>query len=163
VTPDGSQVSALARSSIHPFTYRGTLTGEVNAHVVDGHFDVTEPITGQLEVDLDSLRADDRHVEGEMQRRLDTQRYPRAKASVQRVTASGDDAYWLSGELALHGKTRPLEGKATVTLDGEKLHATGTLTIDLRDFGVKPPRLAMLRVRPEIEISIDLIAQLDGG
>jgi polyisoprenoid-binding protein YceI len=163
VVPDGSRLSALARSSLHPFSYRAPLLGEIEASVRDGAFDVTAPITGALQVDLDDLRGDDPRTDSELHRRLDTQRFPRARAAVQEVTPSGGDAYRLIGELTLRGQTRPLAGDATLTLDGDELHAVGSLTIDLRDFGIKPPSLLILRVHPEIEIAIDLVATLDGN
>lgn len=157
-----SQLTALARSTVHHFTYRAPLTGEIEAAVRDGGFDLGTPITGSLEVDLDSLRGDDPHTDGEMQRRLDTQRFPRARAKVHQVTSNGDDTYRLTGELTLRGTTKPLEGDATVTLTGDTLRAVGSLTVDLRSFNIKPPSLLILRVHPEIEVSIDLIAAVNG-
>jgi polyisoprenoid-binding protein YceI len=161
VIADGSLLTVSARSSIHQFSYRAPLTGEVEAEVRDGEFDLTTPIAGAIAVDLESLRGDDPRTDGEMHRRLDTQRFPRAKASVQHVAAHGPDTYRLTGELSLHGHTKPMEGDATVTIDGNQLHATGKLTIDLREFGIKPPSLLILRVHPTVEITIDLVATRD--
>jgi hypothetical protein len=160
VTPASSELRAFARSSVHEFTYRAPLTGSIEAAVVGSGFDVSGPITGALELDLESLHGTDPRADREMQRRLDTQRFPRARAAIQQVSASGDDAYRLAGELTLRGQTRPLEGDATVTLIGDQLHATGKITIDLRDFGIKPPSLLILRVHPEVQITIDLTATL---
>jgi polyisoprenoid-binding protein YceI len=161
VTANASQLRALARSTVHPFNYQAPVTGSVDANVRDGRFDVAAPITASFEVDLDDLQGDDPRADREMRRRLDVQRYPRAKASVHEVTWGDGDSYRLRGELSLHGKTRPLEGSATVTLVGDQLRAIGSLTIDIRDFGIKPPSLLVLRVHPEVEIAIDLIADLD--
>jgi polyisoprenoid-binding protein YceI len=160
VTASASQLRANARSTVHPFSYRAPVTGAVDASLRDGRFDTAAPITASLEIDLDTLRGDDALVDGEMRRRLDVQRYPRAKATVLDVSAGGGDVYRLRGELSLHGKTRPLEGDATVTLEGDQLRATGSITIDIREFGIKPPSLLIMRVHPEIEITIDLVADL---
>lgn len=161
MTAANSLLRANARSSVHTFTYTAPLTGEINAVVTDAGFDVSTPIDGVLEVDLDLLTGDDPRTDSEMHRRLDTQRFPRARACVRRVERRDGDRYWLSGELTLHGKTRPLEGDATVTLDGDRLHAVGALTLDLRSFGIKPPSLLLLRVHPDVHISIDLYASRD--
>lgn len=162
VAAGASQLSAFARSTVHPFGYSAPVTGEVDATVRDGRFDLTEPITASLEVDLHALSGNDPPLDGEMRRRLDVQRYPRAKAAVLTVTAGTEGSvYRLRGELSLHGKTRPLEGDATVTLDGDQLRATGSLLIDIREFGIKPPSLLIVRVHPEIEVTIDLVANLD--
>lgn len=160
VTASASELQARARSSVHPLSYRAPVTGAIDATVRDGRFDTTAPITAALEVDLDTLHGDDSLVDGEMRRRLDVQRYPRAKATVHDVTEGSGGVYRLRGELSLHGKTRPLEGDATVTLADDQLRATGSLTIDIREFGIKPPSLLIMRVHPEIEITIDLVAAL---
>jgi hypothetical protein len=55
-----------------------------------------------------------------------------------------------------------MSGQATVSLNDGRLRASGTLTIDVRDFGIKPPSLVLLRVHPEVEVTIDLVATLDG-
>jgi polyisoprenoid-binding protein YceI len=160
VASEGSELMANARSNVHPMTYRAPIRGSLEASVRDGRFDVDAPVTASLEVDLDDLHGDDPKTDREMRRRIDVQRYPRARAVVEHVSSDGGDLYRLSGELTIRGKTQPLEGNATVTLDGDRLHATGAVTIDIRDYGIKPPSLLLLRVHPEVEITIDLTADL---
>jgi polyisoprenoid-binding protein YceI len=161
VAAGASQMSAFARTTAHPFGYRAPITGAVEASLRDGDFDLDVPITAALEVDLDALEGDNPRVDGEMRRRLDIQRFPRVKATVLHVSAGAGDVYRLRGELTLHGKTRPMQGDAVVTLDGNQLHAKGALTIDIREFGIKPPNLLIVRVHPQIEVTIDLVADLE--
>jgi polyisoprenoid-binding protein YceI len=158
VVPEASQLIANARSSIHSFTYRAPLSGSIEATVTAGEFDLGTTITGSLEVDLDRLKGDDPHTDGEMHRRVDTHRYPKAKAAITQVTANGDDQFHLAGSLTLHGRTQPLEGDATVRLEGERIHAVGSIEVDVRDFEIKPPSLLILRVAPVVVIEIDLVA-----
>jgi polyisoprenoid-binding protein YceI len=160
VAAESSQLRAAARSTVHPISYQAPLTGAIDAAIRDGGFDVTTAITASLDVDLNALRGTDPLADAEMRRRLDVQRYPVAKATVTDVTSRGGDLYRLRGELSLHGKMRALEGDATVTLVGDRLHATGSLTIDIREFEIKPPSLLLVRVHPEVEITIDLVADL---
>lgn len=158
---DASRLVANARSSVHPITYRAPLTGHIDASVSDDHFDLSAPVTAAFDVALEDLRGDDPHTDSEMRRRIDVQRYPLAHASVSGVTSVGDDRYRLACDLTLHGQTRQLEGEADVTLNGAMLNAVGSVTIDIRDFGIKAPRLLMLKVYPEVEIIINLQATRD--
>lgn len=158
-----SRLTAKARSSLHPISYQAPLSGHLDAGVTDGAFVTTEPITATLEVVLDELRSTDAHLDAELQRRLDIRRFPRASAVVHRVDALGHDTYRLHAALTLHGTSRSLEGTATVTLHGGRLHATGSVRVDIRHFGIKPPSLLMLRVNPEVEITIDLVATVADG
>jgi polyisoprenoid-binding protein YceI len=159
VVPDASQLVANAHSSIHSFTYRAPLSGAIDAGTVDSGFDLGTPITGSLEVDLDLLKGDDPHTDSEMHRRVETHRYPKAKATITDVSANGGDGYRVGGSLTLHGRTQPLEGDATVSLDGDRIHAVGTIEVDVRDFEIKPPSLLILRVHPVVTIDIDLVAE----
>jgi polyisoprenoid-binding protein YceI len=161
IDPDDSRLRALARSSIHPFGYTATISGMVEVEVRDGEFDVSASVNGVLEVRLDSLRGDDPHTDGEMHRRLDTQRFPTARASVRDVHPLGDDGYRLAGEVTLRGTTCPLEGDAVVRLEDGRLRASGSTTLDLRAFGVKVPSMLLLRVHPEVEVTINLLADLE--
>jgi polyisoprenoid-binding protein YceI len=162
VVPAESQLTAEAHSSLHGFTYRAPLSGEILATVADGRFDLSEGVTARLEIDLELLKGDGPGLDGEMARRLDIRRYPVATAVIDSVVAVAGDVFSLAGTLTLHGRTRPLAGEATVTFDGGRMHATGSVVIDVRDFGIKPPSLLVVRVDPHATIRIDLVAATAG-
>jgi hypothetical protein len=164
VDSDASRLTAHARSTVHALTYRAPLTGEIEATPAGaGGFDLAQPISGVLEVDLAQVRGDDRLTEAEMRRRLEVKRHPHVKAVIDRVTAAGTrDGFHLGGQLSLHGRTVRLEGDAVVTLDGDRMHATGSVTLDVREFGIRPPSLVLVRVNPAVVVEIDLFAVRSG-
>jgi len=45
----------------------------------------------------------------------------------------------------------------TLTDEGE-LKIDGRSSFDVRDFGMEPPKILMLRVHPEVHVAIDAIA-----
>ena len=47
-------------------------------------------------------------------------------------------------------------------LDESTVHLTGQATFDVRDFGMEPPRILMLRVYPEVEVSVEIVAEREG-
>lgn len=163
IDPDGSLLRALARSSVHPFGYTATVRGAIDVDTSGDRFDLSSGVRGALEVELEALRGDDPHTDAEMHRRLDTHRFPVARAAVREVGANGGDSYRLIGDVTLRGVTRPLQGDAIVRLEDGRLHATGTATLDLREFGVKVPTMILLRVHPHVEVSIDLVADLESA
>lgn len=153
-----SQLVVLAHSTLHGLTYRAPLDGEINAVAADGEFDLSHPVSGRLEIDLGHLKGDDPHTDGEMHRRLETRRYPRVTAAIDSVTAKGNEVFHLCGSLTLHGRTQPVEGDANVILVGDELRATGSVELDVRAFGIKPPSLVIVRVNPIVTVEIDLVA-----
>jgi hypothetical protein len=43
-------------------------------------------------------------------------------------------------------------------VDPDTIRLTGEETFDIRDFGMEPPRILLLRVEPEVRVRVDIIA-----
>jgi polyisoprenoid-binding protein YceI len=163
IQPDRSHLKVRARSSLHPIHGTGPLNGHVDATVTNGTFDPSAPTTGTVELQIESLRGEDEHFDEEMKRRLDAHRYPTITGTIKRAQPSGngDGRYHMIGDLTFHGQTRTVEGDIKVRFRGERyLQAEGALQLDIRDFGIKPPKVFMLKVHPEIEVNVDVIAEV---
>jgi polyisoprenoid-binding protein YceI len=64
----------------------------------------------------------------------------------------------LNGTLTLGGVDRAVSIPAQATDEGGRLHVTGTTTVNMPDYGLKPPSLMMgtMKVAPDIAVSFDL-------
>jgi polyisoprenoid-binding protein YceI len=73
---------------------------------------------------------------------LDVARFPEiAFRSTSVAAGAGRDAavdLRVTGDVTLHGRTRPVTAPVRVRIDGGTLTATGTLTVKQSDFGIKP-------------------------
>jgi hypothetical protein len=49
------------------------------------------------------------------------------------------------------------------SVDDQTIQLGGTSNFDIREFGMEPPRLLLLRVEPEVEIRIEIFAVKDRG
>ena len=134
------------------------LSGTIEAEVVDGRVDAA--LTGRLEVPVKQLRSGNPLNDAELQRRVDARRYPTIVGEVRTATPL-DDAGRLriEGDLTFHGVTQPVTGEVRVTADGDRLIVEGEQVFDIRDFGIKPPRILMLRVEPEVTVRIRVVAE----
>ena len=67
----------------------------------------------------------------------------------------------ITGNLNLHGVTKPIEIPATVSLEGNNLRAVGEFDIDRDDFGVKATSAfhGLVRVKNNIKFVFDIIAE----
>jgi polyisoprenoid-binding protein YceI len=83
---------------------------------------------------------------------LHSARYPAAKFRSSSVTARADGGYDLTGELTLHGVTKPLVARTTLALGRQQLE----LTLHQPDFGITPYRamLGTLKIRPGVQIRL---------
>lgn len=139
--------------------------------------DVRLPDAGPATVNV-AVRAADAHEtenvsardRGEIERRLkgpvlETDRYPSidfsGTASIDPGTLEDgkDVRVDVDGRLALHGVTRPVHVPMTVRIDGDTIHARGTLRIHRRDYRISTRGAAggLVRVADEVRISLDLV------
>jgi polyisoprenoid-binding protein YceI len=94
---------------------------------------------------------------------LEPAKYPEIIFKSSRVTgkATGADQYELkiSGDLTLHGVTRPIVIPAKVTVSGNDLRAVGEFSIDRSDFNVKATSAfhGMVRVRKTVKFTFDIV------
>ena len=67
----------------------------------------------------------------------------------------------ITGNLSLHGATKPIEIPATITLEGSNLRATGEFDIDRDDFDVKATSAfhGTVRVKNNLKFVFDIIAE----
>jgi polyisoprenoid-binding protein YceI len=85
---------------------------------------------------------------------LDAQNYKDIRFLSTSAVAGGTGAWKVSGELTLHGQTKPV----TVDVHDQGGHYTGTTRLNITDFGIKSVKVAggAVRTKDEIQISFDI-------
>jgi polyisoprenoid-binding protein YceI len=149
-----------ARSNLHPInTETRGLEGWVEAAVhPDGSLDLDVPVTGRLELLVDRLSSGNQLYDRELKRRIDARRYPLIEGQITSVTATDDPTtYLVAGDLTFHGKTRRFEQEMAIAVHSEAtIELTGAYVFDIREFGMKPPSMLMLKVYPEVSVRVEL-------
>jgi hypothetical protein len=70
----------------------------------------------------------------------------------------------VTGDLAFRGVVRRCDDEMTISVvDDRTLRLEGRSTFDIRDFGMDPPRILMLRVHPEVAVRIEIVAERAEG
>jgi polyisoprenoid-binding protein YceI len=161
--PNRSELVLEARSSLHPIrTATRQLSGRLEAEVGEDGRISPEPLpSGRLEVRVEDLKAGNALYDRAMQDQLDTRRYPTIVAElVELRPLNGSGRYRARGDLTFHGATRRLESEVRLAPAGQRLiELEGELRFDVRDFGVKLPRLLMLQVFPDVRVSVHLVGE----
>ena len=151
---------ALARSSLHPIRVETSgLEGYLEAESVDGGVRLGLPIHVELESSL--IRSGNALLDGELERRLEVRKYRRVVGEARELKTLDPAAglYWVRGDLTLHGVTRVLDAHLTLrTLSDGAFELAGERAIDMRDFGLTPPKLLIFRVYPEVQLRLRLVA-----
>jgi len=162
IVSERSQLWAEARSSLHPIHIEAAgLEGYFEADVNGDRPNLDAPVTGRVEVEAELLKSGNVLYDREIERRLETRKYPRIRGEVRGMRALDSGAgYRMQGELSLHGATRAVEGDVTMRrVDESTIEVEGEQIFDIRDFGLEPPKILMLRVYPEIKVHIHVVAQ----
>ena len=161
VDPTACAVLVEARSNVGEVSF-GTraLSGGMELVRLDGRVDTTSHPCVQLSVPLASLTSGNALYDAELQQRLAVQRYPVVTISLTDSQPAGGDDYLVSGQVTLHGVTALLRGAVTVTFpDDESVLVVGEQVVDIRDFEIDLPSVLMLRIYPDVKVSLHLVAR----
>jgi len=162
IVPDRSYVWVDARSSLHPIHSKTDgLEGFVDIEMSPGGgIDLAVKPAGQLSLEVSRLSSGNRVEDREMQRRVDAQRYPTIEGVLGQIDRSGDDgSYRVSGEVTFRGVAHRCEDEMRVdVVDADTIQLVGKSRFDIRDFGMEPPRVLMLRVEPEVDVRVEIVA-----
>ncbi len=160
INPKRSRLWAEARSSLHPI--------HVETDGFEGYVETNTARSPQIrlpirvELDAALVRSGNALLDRELQRRLEIQKYPRVVGEARELKmldlAAG--RCWVRGDLTLHGVTRSLDTEMTVRSHHETIELVGEKLIDMRDFGLTPPKLFIFRVHPELRVRVRLVAVL---
>jgi len=151
--PERSSVAVEARSNVHPIRLR--------AVGPEGHLDLAAAVpTGRLSLRVERLRGANALEDAELRRLADARTHPLIEGRLTAASPTGEGAYRLAGEVTFRGVTAAVSGDVTLeTLEappaGEAV-LRGAADFDIRDFGLEPPRVLLLRVDPVVTVAIEL-------
>lgn len=168
IVPERSRVWIDARSNVHPI--HSTTDGLEGYIDFDGtavaDADGAAPVniganpSGKLSLRVERLRSGNRFEDRELHKRVDARRYPTIDGVLTSMKPVGTGGrYKVSGDVAFRGVTRPCEDEMSVTpLDDRTICLEGRSTFDIRDFGMEPPRILILRVEPDVVVRVEIVA-----
>ena len=154
-----SCVWVSGRSSLHPFnTETRGITGWFEAATrPDGSLDLDQGVSGELELAVDRLTSGNQLYDRELRRRIDARRYPTIAGRLTHIAPAGTHPeYVVTGEVSFHGKARTFEHGMRIQVNDDGIALTGDDVFDIREFGMKPPSMLMVRVYPEISVRVEL-------
>jgi polyisoprenoid-binding protein YceI len=161
IIPERSRVWIDARSSVHPIhSTTDGLEGFVDLDTADDAIVGPHP-TAQLSFPVNRLSSGNRLEDRELQKRIDARRYPIISGALTGVVPGADGGSFLvRGDLTFRAVTRSVEDYMTLTVvDDHTIRLEGESTFDVRDFGMEPPRILILRVEPDVKVRVEIFAE----
>jgi YceI-like domain len=160
IDPDSSQVWIEGTSSVHPIHATATgLTGWIDL-VRSGDGIAADPeVTGEVRIAVERLASGNALVDRETRRRIDARRHPEIVGTVTAAQRSAPNRLTVTGDIAFRGEVCTVSGELVVSFAGDRLILEGAQSFDVRDWGLRPPRIGLLRVHPEVRVRIRVTAQ----
>ncbi|MGA2472294.1 MAG: YceI family protein [Acidimicrobiales bacterium] len=163
ISPERSQVWIDARSNVHPIhSNTSGLEGYVELALdSDGAIDVTATPVGKLSLSVDRLSSGNRMEDRELQKRIDARRYPTIEGVLADIERDGNQAsYKVSGDITFRGVSKRHEDVMVIrAIDDTTISLEGSSRFDIREFGMQPPKVLMLKVEPEVDIRVEIFAE----
>jgi len=164
VLPDRSTVWIDATSSVHPVhSELHGVTGFIDVDVTgSGALDFSTAPSGRLELPVDRMSSGNPLYDHEMKRRVQADKFPTIigeLTSMAPTPSSGGRSYRVRGDVTLMGVTVGYEGLMSIVAKEDLVVLEGHHTFDIRDFGVEPPRILMLKVHPDFAVRVEIAAR----
>jgi polyisoprenoid-binding protein YceI len=164
IVPAASRVWIEARSTLHPIrTETSGLEGWIDLDVGQGGaVDLATAPGAHVEFRVDRLTSGNPFEDRELRRRIDARRFPLIAGDLTSMEATGEvGRYRVTGDLTFMGVTRPYEDEMMVAAADGSVTLAGEKTFDVRDFGLEPPRILLLRVEPHVSVKVAITAEED--
>src|ERR1700676_1257787 len=162
VNTSKSTVKVGLRINLHPSHIDAhALTGVIECELDDqGQPRLDQPYNAELSLPVDAIKSGNGIQDREMRRRFDVSRYPTITATVTHgEQLEGEGRYRAAARLTMHGHTREITGDVQLGVNGSTMTIDGQQVINVKDFGIDPPRLIILKVEPDVDLQVHIVAE----
>jgi polyisoprenoid-binding protein YceI len=157
------------RLALDPARSKVTFTLDATGHTVRGTLALREGAvefepggglaSGRIVIDARSAQTGSDGRDKTMHREvLETEKFPEFVFLPQRlegvVAREGRSDVVLAGNLEIHGEVKPVTLPASITVSGDEVSASATLTIPFVAWGMHDPSVLFLRVAKEVEVNL---------
>jgi len=164
-----SRVVVRARSNIHDTETRwmglsGAIDADADALVAGS---AAAEVAAEVAVDMTRHDAGDFLRNRKLRKDLEVERFREARFRLDRlrdVVARGGGSFAAAAEgaIAWHGREVAVTAAGEGAFAGDELRASARFELDVRGFGVEPPRFLMFRVEDVVAVEVVLVARRRG-
>lgn len=157
-----SEVSVRARTNVNTVTMTTTeIVGSLDADTTpSGVFLATPVPASRIEVPVGALSSGNPLYDHEGRRRFNSSHYPLVVAELATAIPLGGGRHVVCWRLTLHGRTGDLHGElAAYAIEPDLIMVEGKHHLDVQNWGVHLGGMLGIRVHPEADFSVRLVAR----
>ena len=158
-----STVAVGLRVNLHPSHINANaLSGVIECEVdEEGKPRLDQPYSASLTLPVEAIKSGNGLQDREMRRRFDVSKYPTITATVTHGEAlESEGHYRAAAKLTMHGVTKEISGDVQLSVDGTTMTIDGQQVLNVKEFGIDPPRLIILKVEPDVDLQVHIVAEL---
>jgi polyisoprenoid-binding protein YceI len=147
-----------------PKPIRGTATGlngTFSANVEDGRLSLDPVPALSVIVPVAKLSSGNEFQDREIRKLISSARHPNLVGELRRVEPGPrPDVYRVHGAITIMGVTQEYDGEVTIHVDGRRVSIVGSQKMDIRRFGIEPPKILTIQIYPNFDVTLQLVAEL---
>jgi hypothetical protein len=165
ISPGKTEIVVTARSSVHDTTAKWrTMTGTIEVDPADPAAGATAVLT----VDMRDFDAGDKLKNWKLRGDIEPDKHPEAVftlAGLREVKNLGGERFEAAapGSIRWRGREAKITARGAATLTPGRIVAECRFELDVRDVGVKPPKILMLKVEEVVSVTVRLEATSGGA
>jgi hypothetical protein len=158
-----SYLEIRAHSTLpNPIRGRATgVTGTIVANVENGVL-VLDPMPSmRVTIPINKLVSGNEFQDREVRKLISTPQSPNIVAEL-RHAAPGNrpGVYVMQGAITMKGSRQEYEAEVAIGVMGNRITFDGAQKMDIRKFGIQPPRILTIQIYPDFDVTMHLVAEL---
>jgi len=137
------------------------VTGTIVANVENGRFQLDPMPSMQVVIPIAKLTSGNEFQDREVRKLISGPSSPNILAELRRAEpGAGPNLYLMQGAITIKGSKQDYDAEVTVGVDGNRITFDGSQRMDIRKFGIQPPRILMVQIYPDFDVTMHLVAEL---
>jgi polyisoprenoid-binding protein YceI len=158
-----SYLEIRAHSTLpNPIRGRATgVTGTIVANVENGRFLLDPMPSMQVVIPIAKLSSGNEFQDREVRKLISGPTSPNILAELRRAQAgAAPNVYTMQGAITIKGSKQDYDADVTVGVSGNRITFDGSQKMDIRKFGIQPPRILTIQIYPDFDVTMHLVAEL---
>ncbi len=146
----------------NPIRGRATgVTGTIVANVEDGRLLLDPMPSMRVVIPIAKLVSGNEFQDREVRKLISSPQAPNIVAELTRAAGtSRPGIYTMHGAITMKGARQEYEAEVTIGVNGRRITFDGAQKMDIRKFGIQPPRILTIQIFPDFDVTMHLVAEL---
>jgi YceI-like protein len=158
-----SYLDIRAHSTLpNPIRGRATgVTGTIIANVENGRLMLDPMPSMRVTIPIAKLASGNEFQDREVRKLISSPQAPNIVAELRHAKPGNrPDVYIMQGAITMKGSRQEYEAEVNISVSGRRISFDGAQKMDIRKFGIQPPRILTIQIYPDFDVTMHLVAEL---